>query len=681
VGIVTDSGKAVFLSYASQDAQAAQHLCNALRAAGIEVWFDQSALRGGDAWDASIRRQIKTCALFIPVISNNTHTRGEGYFRLEWKLAVDRSHLMASDLPFLLPVVVDDTADQEDRVPDRFRELQWTRLPAGANTDAFVDHVRRLLSLAPTVPAATAAHSPPMPASSTSVPSAIASARSTPPKSRSFAPWIVGALLIVATGYIVFDKVLAPRPAAQGQAPTAVSVPADAVNDKSIAVLPFADMSEKKDQEYFSDGLAEELIEQLGKTPGLRVIARTSAFSFKGKPDDIPTIAAKLKVANVLEGSVRRFGNQLRVSTQLIRADSGQPIWSETFDREFKDVFKIQDEIATAVVSALKLTLAGGQMAPGAHGTTNPEAYDAFLLARQLFLQATTESDYRETIEAYQKAIGLDPRYADAYAELALTEYFAGDDTGNRALEQSAEQTVQKAIDMDPRRANGYAVRGVLRYCIRYDWVGAEADFRQALALDPTDIRVLSRYASMLSNVGRLEQAEVMRRKGIELDPLDDSNWAGLGGVLVSLRNYTAATDAFRRARALRPGGSSWKSGLGLLQLLDGQAREALVTFQSMSFSVYRDTGVAQAAYTLGDSKASQEALERLIAASAGIAAYQIAEVYAWRGEKDKAFEWLERAYRQQDGGLVGTKSDPLLASLRSDPRHVAMLRKLNLSP
>ena len=154
---MTDPGRAVFLSYASQDAEAAQHLCNALRAAGVEVWFDQSELRGGDAWDASIRRQIKACALFIPVISRNTHARDEGYFRLEWKLGVDRSHLMAGDRPFLLPVVVDDTSEQDERVPDRFREVQWTRLPAGRDAAGFVERVHRLLSPEATVPAPTSA--------------------------------------------------------------------------------------------------------------------------------------------------------------------------------------------------------------------------------------------------------------------------------------------------------------------------------------------------------------------------------------------------------------------------------------------------------------------------------------------------------------------------------------------
>jgi TolB-like protein/DNA-binding winged helix-turn-helix (wHTH) protein/Tfp pilus assembly protein PilF len=457
------------------------------------------------------------------------------------------------------------------------------------------------------------------------------------------------------------------------------------VSDKSIAVLPFADMSEKKDQEYFSDGLAEELIEQLGNTPGLKVIARTSSFSFKGKSDDIPTIASKLNVANVLEGSVRRSGSHLRISTQLIRADSGQSLWSETFDREFKDVFAIQDEIAVAVVSALKLKLAGGQTAAGAHGTTNPEAYNAYLLGRNLYIRSayiqSTETGYRQAIEAYQKAINLDPRYADAYAELAMAQYYLGDYTGDLALETSAEQAAQQAIEIDQHRASGYAVRGYLRFNMRYDWVGAEADFKQALILDPTDGRVFRRYASVLNQVGRTEEAAALLLKGIEQDPLDASTWTGLVDALVASRNYPAAYDAVHRALAIRPTDNSSNFQLACLQLFDGKARDALATFQGNSFAIFRDTGVAMAEHTLGDAKSSQQALDRVIATAAGDAAYQIAEIYAWRGEKDKAFEWLERAYRQQDGGLTGIKIDLVLESLRSDPRYVAMLRKLNLPP
>jgi len=493
--------------------------------------------------------------------------------------------------------------------------------------------------------------------------------------------WVVaGAIVVLAltVAYFSIDKEWLSIHSMLGRTSVVVS-------DKSIAVLPFADMSEKKDQEYFSDGLAEELIEQLGNTPGLKVIARTSSFSFKGKSDDIPTIASKLNVANVLEGSVRRSGSHLRISTQLIRADSGQSLWSETFDREFKDVFAIQDEIAVAVVSALKLKLAGGQTAAGAHGTTNPEAYNAYLLGRNLYIRSayiqSTETGYRQAIEAYQKAINLDPRYADAYAELAMAQYYLGDYTGDLALETSAEQAAQQAIEIDQHRASGYAVRGYLRFNMRYDWVGAEADFKQALILDPTDGRVFRRYASVLNQVGRTEEAAALLLKGIEQDPLDASTWTGLVDALVASRNYPAAYDAVHRALAIRPTDNSSNFQLACLQLFDGKARDALATFQGNSFAIFRDTGVAMAEHTLGDAKSSQQALDRVIATAAGDAAYQIAEIYAWRGEKDKAFEWLERAYRQQDGGLTGIKIDLVLESLRSDPRYVAMLRKLNLPP
>jgi TolB-like protein/DNA-binding winged helix-turn-helix (wHTH) protein len=452
------------------------------------------------------------------------------------------------------------------------------------------------------------------------------------------------------------------------------------VIDKSIAVLPFADMSEKKDQEYFSDGLAEELIEQLGNTAGLKVIARTSSFSFKGKSDDIPTIALKLKVANILQGSVRRAGSHLRVSTQLIRAESGQSLWSESFDREFQDVFTIQDEIAAAVVAALKLRLNAGSTANRGHGTTNPEAYNAYLLGRQLSNQSTVPT-WRQAVEAYQNAIALDPQYAEAYADLAMSQYFLADNTADVALGKLAEQSAQKAIDLDPELATGYSVRGYMRYLHSYDWSGAESDFKQALALEPTDSRILSRYGNLLGDLGRTEEATAMLRKAIEQDPLRKANWQNLGIALAVSGDHAGAYDAFHHALAIRPGDSYTDFALGTVQLIDGKAQEALATFQSNSREEFRGAGVAMAQHTRGDAQASQEALDKLIATSAGNAAYQIAEVYAWRGEKDKAFEWLERAYRQQDGGITSVKSDVRLASLHGDPRYAAMLHKLNFPP
>ena len=301
-------------------------------------------------------RQIRDCALFIPIISANTASRHEGYFRLEWNLADQRTHKIARNRPFIFPVCLDTTPDAGADVPDSFLRVQWTRLPAGETPAAFVDRISELLSPAAPGSAQGAGHrlgcSPPQ-----------RHVRPRPHRrGENRLALIALAIAVMGVCYFALDKfVLSKRPSRVGDAgrlryPLSAAA-ARAINAKSIAVLPFADLSEKKDQEYFSDGLAEELLDLLAKTPGLHVIARTSSFSFKGTSEDIPTIARKLNVANILEGSVRKSGNRLRVTTQLIRAQSGEDFWSETYDRELKDVFQVQDEIAGAVVAALKVSL------------------------------------------------------------------------------------------------------------------------------------------------------------------------------------------------------------------------------------------------------------------------------------------------------------------------------------
>src|SRR5579872_6711347 len=405
---MTDPQKAVFLSYASQDAEPASRICDALTAAGVEVWFDQSALRGGDAWDSSIRRQIKACALFIPVISENSHARVEGYFRLEWKLAVDRSHLIAPDQPFLLPVVIDDTPQIDERIPERFRDLQWTRAPDGETPPAFVDRVLRLLSREP-APA-------PVRSPSVTAPRGPAPTRSAPPsppltRPRQPALLVIAAHALVGEGYLALDKFFLSKRTTNGVQSSATSPSAgltpSAIPEKSIAVLPFVNMSSDKEQEYFSDGLTEEMIDLLGQVPGLRVPARTSSFYFKGRNDSLASMAQQLKVANVLEGSVRKAGKRLRITAQLVRADNGYQLWSQAYDRDDTDVFAVQDDIAKAVVSALQVKLAGEAPATGSRGTTNPEAYNQYLLGRQLDRRDSPEAD-RHAVEAYRKALALD---------------------------------------------------------------------------------------------------------------------------------------------------------------------------------------------------------------------------------------------------------------------------------
>ena len=414
----------VFISYASQDASAAERIASALRAAGIDVWFDRSELRGGEAWDRQIRRRIHDCTLFIPVVSAHTDARKESYFRREWRLAVERMQDMADDTSFLVPVVIDSTPDAIARVPDRFREVQWTRLPEGATPAAFTESILRLLSAdGPVAPTATRAVATGR--STSEVPSAASGNK--PAALRRLHPalvLVVACVVLAAAFGLVYKFALSKYRAETGRvaapATQSVSPALSSVPDKSIAVLPFADMSEKHDQEYFSDGLAEELLDLLAKTPGLRVIARTSSFYFKGKQAPLTEIAKTLNVANILEGSVRKSGNRLRVTTQLIRADTGEHLWSDTYDRDLKDIFQVQDDIAGAVVRALKATLLV-KNGPGDR-TDNMDAYALFLQGRSLSNQGSA-SDLRKATQVLQRAVELDPNYAAAWAALSDAFY------------------------------------------------------------------------------------------------------------------------------------------------------------------------------------------------------------------------------------------------------------------
>ena len=674
---MTETSHAVFLSYASQDAEAAQKICHALRAAGIEVWFDQSELRGGDAWDHSIRKQIKTCALFIPVISHTTHDRREGYFRLEWKLAVDRSHLMDAEMAFLLPVVIDDTRDGDERVPERFRDVQWTRMPGGATSPAFVERISRLL-WPEQFQQPSRTHSLVGAASGSTSGSMTGTLSSHATRRAKSVALLIALAFVFMGGYMVLDKwVLSKRAALTVSAPvvqTAAPAPSG-IAEKSIAVLPFVDMSEKKDQEYFSDGLSEELIDLLTKVADLRVPARTSSFFFKGKSEDVATIAQKLRVAHVLEGSVRKAGNRLRVTAQLIRADNGYHLWSETYDRELKDVFQVQDEIAAAVVTALKLKLAALQPTAPRY-TPNVEAYSAFLLGTQ-FLRRGDVEGYRRAGEALRKAIALDPKYAEAYSLLAYVEWETAGWVGDAAALAPAKAMADKAVELAPEQVYGYASRAFVRLQ-SWDWAGAQADYQKALTIDPNYGAAQLGYAILLGSLGRLPEAIVAARKSVELDPLSTESWGALQDFLISNRDYAGAEESIRQALDVAPDSIDALSYHGLLLLLEGKASEALVVYRKLNYEPLRLQGIALAEHTLGSAKESQQALDELIAKYEQFS-YWIALVYGWRGEKDKAFEKLELAYQRRISGLEDIKIAPLLNSLRADPRYKALLHKMNL--
>ena len=637
--------KAIFLSYASQDAEAARRICDALRAAGLDVWFDQSALRGGDAWDASIRRQIKECALFVPVISANTQARVEGYFRREWNLASIRTLDMADDQAFLLPVVIDATVDISARVPEKFREVQWTHLPAGHAAEPFAERVRRLL--AGDVPALQ---------------------RTTPAR-----PPVVTA---------------ATSPGVAASAPATSDSP-------SIAVLPFVNMSRDEENEYFADGLSEELLNVLAKIRGLCVAARSSAFSFKGKGATVAEVGRALNVATVLEGSVRKSGNRMRISVQLVKVMDGYQLWSETYDRTLDDIFAVQDDIAQSVLQELRATLLGAAADPAAEKkaadavaaavkgrSTDPEAHRLFLQARH-FIDRNSRADTQRGIGYLQQALALEPNFALAWAELSRAHAGAANWGWASAAEgfARARESATRALELEPDLAEGHAGMGWVLMAHDRDWRGAEASYRRALELAPGNALVLQGLGMLSGNLGRFDEGIMLCRGSVEQDPLSPSCYFYLGLVYWTAGRPAEGEAALRKSLELAPQGAATHAWLAILLLTQGRNDEAL----AMALSEPEDWGrlfaCAVIQHAAGRPDEADAALRELEDRHGSEAAYQVAQARAARGEIDVAFAWLERAFDQRDAGIFWTKVDPLLASLHTDPRWQPFLGKLGLDP
>jgi TolB-like protein/Flp pilus assembly protein TadD len=665
--LVTEPSHAVFISYASEDAEAAQRICEALGAAGIEVWFDKSELRGGDAWDQSIRKQIKTCALFLPIISRTTHDRREGYFRLEWKLAIDRCHLMDANLAFLLPVVIDDTRDDDERVPERFREVQWTRLTGGKTPPAFIERVRLLLS--------GDASSAVQTASSGAQPS-----ERRPPKSWSAkrALLVAVALVVLAamTAYFAIHKTWTSKPAASTQlTPTAAS----------IAVLPLANESGEAGQQYFSDGISEDLITALSQLPGLKVIGRTSAFRFRDSKEDSRSIGAKLGVTHLLEGSVRRSGEMVRVSAELIDTADGSAQWSERYDRPYKDLFALQDDITRAVAGALKTKLLLGKHATAQSEqppSGNLDAYNALLQGRFYHVR-DTEADSRKAIEFFTQATRLDPRYALAWSELSRAWITLSGDflEGAAAPEANAKarEAADRALALSPDLAAAHNARGDLLQLVDFDWRGAEAEFRRALELSPNDAQAQYNLGSALASYGEMDQAIELTRQSLGTEPLRAVAYKAIATYLMGLHRLDEAERAMNKAIELQPASAPLRSWLTIIEVQRGNAPAALEAAQLEPPGAFRDMSLAFALQVGGDRSAADSALRTFIEKDADQSAYQIAEVYALRNDAKATFEWLDRAWTNRDSGIQYLLFDPFISRYKDDPRFAAFCRKVGL--
>lgn len=628
----------------------------ALRAAGIEVWFDKSELRGGDAWDRQIRKQIHDCRLFIAVISAQTESRDEGYFRREWKLAVDRTADLAADVPFLLPVVIDDTNEATSRVPDEFVGVQWIRLPAGSPTPTFVERIARLMG------GGVRERPEPM------------RAPQLPRRADSRQRMLYGALVVavaLAFGYFTFERLTGSAP----HGPSAAS----------IAVLPLANESGEASQQYFSDGISEDLITALSQFPGLKVIGRTSAFQFRDSKEDSRSIGAKLGVANVLEGSVRRSGDVVRVSAELINTADGSTQWSEHYDRAYTDLFALQDEITRAVAGALRAKLLPGEHAAAQSDrppSGNLEAYNALLRGR-FYDARSTEADTRRAIEQYTAATQLDPRYALAWSNLSSAWTGLGEQWLDGAVAQQAYANARAAADealvLAPDLAAAHSARGVLLRVADFDWRGSEAEYRRALELAPQVGSTKYSLANQLATIGQVEKAVELTREALATEPLRATWYEWLAMDLLGLNRLDEAEAAIRKAIELEPHAEGYYQTLTMIAIQRGDPQAALAVAQQEPPGNWRGIALAMARQIGGDRAAADAALKDLIDKQANISAYQVAEVYAMRNDPDKTFQWLERAWGTRDPGITSLLNDPFILRYKGDPRFASFCRKVGL--
>ncbi len=657
--------RAVFLSYAAQDVEAARRICAALRSAGIEVWFDQHELRGGDAWDQKIRRQIRDCALFIPIISAHTQARPEGYFRLEWKLAVDRSHLMATEKAFLIPAVVDATTEPEALVPAQFRDVQWTDMRTGEVPPTFAERIATLLSQP------VAFHS-----GSAALEVSRKPARRFPLVSAVISVAVMAALaLATAMRGEWLPRKPAPRVDSAATLPPVTTTPS-AIPEKSVAVLPFVDMSEKHDQEYFSDGLSDELINELVKIPDLRVPARTSSFYFKGKQTPIAEVGKVLGVAHVLEGSVRKAGGRIRVTTQLIRVSDGYNVWSRTDDGLDRDVFRLQDDIARAVAEALQATLSS----PGTdlRGTAHPDAYNLLLQANYWAERSNPENLIR-SVEFAKQAVAIDPSYADAWARLAIN-YLAmsGSIMSVPDARKLARDAANRAIASAPDRGAGH---NALAYVLvdMGDFSGA----RREIEAQKRGKRTPGSYSGSESF---LELALGHWQRSIEIntvlereDPLSPILVGRLGDGYYGTGRFAEAEASYRRQLALAPDGAEIHASIALAALAQGRNTAALVEASREKDESARLVASAVALLRVGRKTEADAALSQLIGTYGESNPVTVAESLAVRGERDAAFEWLDRARKSDDSAIFQIKGDLWLIPLHDDARWSRLVRELNL--
>jgi TolB-like protein/Flp pilus assembly protein TadD len=443
-------------------------------------------------------------------------------------------------------------------------------------------------------------------------------------------------------------------------------------------------MSPGKDQEYLSDGLAEQLINNLAKVSGLKVVGRSSAFQFKGKNEDLRDVGRKLGVANVFEGSVRREGGHVRITAELIKAEDGFQLWSQTYDREINDIFAVEDEIALAATEALQVRLLGGkgQAVVANSQRANPEAYQAYLQARYFQGRGQSKEDLGSALAYANKAVELDEKYAPTWALRAAIQNTMAQVAliDNKEGFRKARDDARRAIALDPMLAAGYVALATTQTYYDWDWNAAEASINKAMSLEPGDAGNFRIRSNLSRELGKLDQAIELNQQAITLDPLRTNSYLAGGYLLYAAGRYADARVKLQKALELNPQAPYAHITLCKILVAEGKPQQALAEAEKEPSDWGRFTGEVMAYHELGREREADAAIANLIGTHHSDSAYQVAQVYAFCGKHDKAFEWLERAYQQRDAGMPEIKTDPLMKNLHHDPRYADLLKRMRLA-
>jgi TolB-like protein/Tfp pilus assembly protein PilF len=653
----------IFISYASQDTATADAIVEILERHGLRCWVAPRDVVPGSLYADEIVGAINEAKVVVLVLSEHSVKSPHVGKEIE-RASSKRRRIIA---------LRTDSAPLTRAFEYFLSESQWVDLgPGGTETAAakLVGAIRR--------------HLGPVAASEPRVYSdqRVANRAATGLPRQWLVTAAVAIVAAIGLTYLLTDKFWLSRHtnAEHAAAPVAPSPTAPTISEKSIAVLPFLDMSAKKDQEYFADGMAEEIINLLAKVPDLRVPARTSSFYFKGKPTQVPEIARELGVKHVLEGSVRKSANRMRVTVQLIRADNGFHLWSQTYDRDLSDVFKVQDDIANAVVQAFRITLMGGPLTREHGGTQNLDAYQLLLRAESARSQNSKQS--LEAADGYlDQALKLDPDYAHAWndkAVIAALQVETGTRTPNDGFER-ARQFAQHALQLSPDLAEPHFLLGLVHRTYDWDWTPAQAELRQGLSIDPTSVLGLTFGGILSKTLGHWDDALRQLHAALDRDPMATFVHYNLGEALYLAGRFTDAEIVFRKLQGLAPDFGWTRVLLAKTLLAEGKPDAALATAQQENSEVYRLSSLPIFLQAVGRKTEAEETLKQVTTKSADSEAFNIAMVYAYRNERERAFEWLDRAYKQKDPALIAIMGEPLLNNLANDPRYKAFLRKMNL--